>query len=46
MASNLLYEEWIESGKIIELCQLDPGYSNTLNLQLITQTNTLINKFT
>jgi hypothetical protein len=46
MASSLLYEEWIESAKIIELCQLDPGYSKTLNLQLMAQANILINKFT
>ena len=46
MANNLLYEEWIESGKIIELCQVDLGYSKTLNLQLVTQANIFINKFT
>jgi len=46
MINNLMYEEWIESTKIIEFCQIESDYSKTINLQLIAQTNILINKFT
>lgn len=46
MVSSLIYEEWVESTKIIEFCQMDSGYSKTLNLQLLNQANILINKFT
>lgn len=46
MINNLLYEEWIEAAKIIEMCQVDADYSKIVNIQIINQVNIFIGKFT
>lgn len=46
MVNQLIYEEWIESAKLIEFCHLDSSYLIEINHQLLNIANILVNKFT
>ena len=46
MVNQLIYEEWIESTKLIEFCHVDSSYPIEINHQLLNIANILVNKFT